>query len=112
MRARKTVLIYSTSPDAGVLGLVLETRIDVAVSLATSEVGAVALLNCVAFRCFVIDGSHESLQMISARHNVPSLVVGNSGMASLIDRVRVACIRKRGPKRKKVVPIRSPLLYR
>lgn len=109
MRPKAQILLYGDS-DESILRLILETRLHVKVTSASSGIGAVAAMHQRYFHCAVmIQENQELINFLRARE-VPSLGIGPSPsfadsavsgeyMGDLVEAVRLACVRRRGPRK-------------
>lgn len=110
MRPKFHVLVYCSNEfRATELKLVMETRLQVKVTIAQEEFSALAALHNNDFRgAVVVNATHEFINILR-KHEIPSLeigpepsyadrVVSGASMGEVLQAVLIICARKRGPK--------------
>jgi hypothetical protein len=110
MRHSKPVLLCCADEDrAGQLKLVIETRLDVKITIATS-LGVVTAVKSNDFHCAIlVPANVEVIDFLRARE-IPTLEIGKSPsyadrivsgkyMMDVLEAIRTMCARERGPKK-------------
>lgn len=110
MRPKTPILLCCVNEfQANQLGLILETRLRVDVTVS-SELGAVAAMHGKDFHCAVLVCPTIEFINILRKREISSLEIGKSpsyadravasDIREILEAVRIMCARKRGPKRR------------